>query len=173
MPDSVPKPGHFTTGEPAPGSEPLTLKTAQPVGLGKARPVEFDASSVRRKARPLPTEPGTESDYSGPPTAPLTGAPYTPLTGTRRAGGPRPSGWHSNPSRSGAQYTAELPPLKPPRRYSRPIVAGLSVLVVVMLTGAAIGGFKLVDSYGLQRPLSQPSIKKSEAPLPVPPDPTV
>ncbi|MFD7159786.1 neutral zinc metallopeptidase [Kribbella sp. NPDC059898] len=174
MPDSVPKPGHFSTGEPPPGSQPLTLKTAEPVGLGKARPVAYDDSSVRRKARPLPTDPGTESDYNGPPIAPLTtGAPYPPLTGTRRPGGPRPSGWHSNPSRSGAQFSAEPPPLKPPRRHSRPIIAGLAVLVVVMLTGATIGGFKLVDSYGLQRPLSQPSIKKSEAPIPVPPDPTV
>ncbi|GAA1144815.1 hypothetical protein GCM10009630_49350 [Kribbella jejuensis] len=176
MPDSdegVPKPGHFSTGEPAPGSRPLTLRSAQPAGLGKARSVAFDESSVRRKARPLPTEPGTESEYSGPPAAPLTAPPPTLLTGTRRPGGPRPSGWHSNPSRAGAQFTSELPPLKPPRQFSRPIIAGLSVLVVIMLTAAGIGGFKLVNSYGVQRPLSQPSVKKSEAPLPLPPDPTV
>src|SRR5689334_10393873 len=108
MPDSdegVPKPGHFSTGEPAPGSRPLTLRSAQPAGLGKARSVAFDESSVRRKARPLPTEPGTESEYSGPPAAPLTAPPPTLLTGTRRPGGPRPSGWHSNPSRAGAQFT--------------------------------------------------------------------
>jgi predicted metalloprotease len=177
LPDSeegTPQPGHFLSGgEPAPGSRPLTLKTAQPGGLGKARSTSFDESSMRRKARPLPTEPGTESEYSGPPAAPLTGAPLPPLTGTRRAGGPRRSGWHSNPSRSGAQFTSEPPPAAPPRQYSRPVIAGLSVLVVLLLTGAAIGGFKLVDSYGVQRPLSQPSVKKSEPPPLIPPNPTV
>ncbi|MGW5187872.1 neutral zinc metallopeptidase [Kribbella sp. NPDC004138] len=177
MPESeegTPEPGHFLSGgDPAPGSRPLTLQTAQPARLGRARSTSFDESSMRRKARPLPTEPGTTSEYSGPPAAPLTGGPLPPLTGTRRVGGSRPSGWHSNPSRSGAQFTTEPAPAAPPRQYSRPVVAGLSILVVVMLTAATIGGFKLVNSYGVQRPLSQPSVKKSEAPLPVPPDPTV
>ncbi|MET9269013.1 neutral zinc metallopeptidase [Kribbella sp. NPDC003557] len=177
MPDSeegTPKPGHFLSGdEPGPGSRPLTLKTAQPAGLGRARSTSFDESSMRRKARPLPTEPGTTSEYSGPPAAPLTGAPLPPLTGTRRVGGSRPSGWHKNPSRSGAQFTSEPPPAAPPRQYSRPVIVGLSILVVLLLTGATIGGFQLVNSYGVQRPLSQPSVKKSQAPLPIPPNPTV
>jgi hypothetical protein len=176
MPDSdegAPKPGHFSTGEPAPGTRPLSLKTAQPAGLGKARPVAFDDSSVRRKARPLPTAPGTESEYGGPPVAPLTGPPPSSLAGTRRAGGPRSSGWHANPSRAGAQFTVEPPPLKPPRRLSRAMLAGLSTLVVIMLTAATIGGFKLVNSYGVERPLSQPSVKKSQAPVGPLPNPTV
>ncbi|MGW6197965.1 neutral zinc metallopeptidase [Kribbella sp. NPDC055110] len=175
MPDSeegAPGPGHFASGEPAAGSRPLTLKSAQP-GLGRARSVSLDDAPVRRKARPLPTEPGTTSEYSGPPVAPQTGVPLTPLTGTRRVGGPRPTGWHSNPSRAGAQFTSEPPPVSPPRQYSRPIVVGLSIVVILMLTGATIGGFKLVNSYGVERPLSQPSVKKSQAPLPVPPNPTV
>jgi predicted metalloprotease len=149
------------------------LKSAQPAGLGRARSTSFDESSMRRKARPLPTEPGTESEYSGPPAAPLTGAPLTPLTNTRRVGGSRPTGWHSKPSRSGAQFTSEPPPAAPPRHYSRPVIVGLSILVVVLLTGATIGGFKLVNSYGVERPLSQPSVKKSQAPAPIPPNPTV
>jgi predicted metalloprotease len=195
MPDTqeaTPQSGHFLpggTGEPAPGTRPLVLRSAQPVGMGKARSVAFDESSVRRKARPLPTEPGVESEYSGPPVAPLRGVPSAPLTGTRRAGGPRPkTGWHSAPNRTGAprpigwnsspalpgaRLTADHPPLKPPRHYPRAVVAGLSLLVVVMLTAAAIGGFKVVDSYGVERPLSQPSVKKSEAPIPVLPNPTV
>jgi predicted metalloprotease len=176
MPDSeegVPGPGHFASGEPAAGSRPLTLKSGQPDGLGRARSVSVDDAPVRRKARPLPTEPGTTSEYSGPPVAPQTAAPLTPLTGTRRVGGPRSTGWHSNPSRAGAQFTSEPPPVSPPRRYSRPVVAGLSILVILLLTGATIGGFKLVNSYGFERPFSQPSVKKSQAPLPVPPNPTV
>jgi predicted metalloprotease len=176
MPDSeegVPGPGHFASGEPADGSRPLTLKSAQPGGLGRARSVSLDDIPVRRKARPLPTEPGTTSDYSGPPVAPQTGAPLTPLTGTRRVGGPRPTGWHTNPSRAGAQFTTEPPPAAPPRQYSRPMIVGLSILVILMLTGATIAGFKLVNSYGFERPFSQPSVKKSQAPLPIPPNPTV
>ncbi|WP_410789711.1 neutral zinc metallopeptidase [Kribbella sp. C-35] len=177
MPDSeegVPGPGHFASGEPAAGTRPLTLKSAQPGGLGRARSVSLDDTPVRRKARPLPTEPGTTSEYSGPPVAPQTGVPLTPLTGTRRVGGPRPSGWHSNPSRSGAQFTTEPPPAAPPRQYSRPVIAGLSILVILLLTGATIAGFRLVDSYGnVENPLAQPSVRKSQAPLPVPPNPTV
>jgi predicted metalloprotease len=181
MPDTeedTPQPGHYLpggTGESAPGTQPLTLRSGQPAGLGKARSTTFDDSSVRRKARPIPTEPGTESEYSGPPVAPLAGGPLAPLTGTRRAGGQRRTGWQSNPSRTGAgaQFTAELPPVKPPRQTSRPVVAGLSILLVVVLTAAAIGGFKLVDRYGVERPLSQPAVKKSEGPLPAPPNPTV
>jgi predicted metalloprotease len=182
MPDSAegtpkPAPGR----EPLAGSQPLVLSgssgSGQAAGLGAARTTSFGDSSVRHKARPRPVDEGVDSEYSGPPAAPLTGAPLTPLAGTRRAGGSRSSGWSSHPSRAGAQYTSEPPPpavpAGPPRRHTRPIVAGLSVLVVVLLTGAAIGGFKLVDSYGVQRPLSQPSVKKSQAPLAPSPDVTV
>jgi len=168
--------GDAPTGGDGAGLRPLTLSRQQPVGLGKSRELTGTVNaSWRRKARPLPTDPSASSEYSGPPVAPLTGAPLTPLTGTRRTGGPRPIGWHSPSSRTGAQFSAEAPPLKPPRQYSKPIIASLSVLVLIMLTGATVAGFKLIDSYDnpVDNPLAQPSVKKTEVPLPVPPDPTV
>lgn len=177
--DGTPKPGHFLPGSdgelPADGTRPLTLRRGQPDGLSKARSVSVADSPVRRKARPIPTEPGTTSEYSGPPVAPLTGAPLKPLTDTRRIGGPRTSGWQSNPARGIPQFSSEPPPVKPPRHYSRGVIAGLSALVLVMLTGATVAGFKLVNSYGsrVDNPLAQPSVKKSQAPIPVLPDPTV
>jgi predicted metalloprotease len=177
--DGTPKPGHFLPGSdgelPADGTRPLTLRRGQPDGLGKARSVSVADSPVRRKARPIPTDPGTTSEYSGPPVAPLSGAPLKSLTDTRRIGGPRTTGWQSNPARGIPQFSSEPPPVKPPRHYSRAVIAGLSALVLIMLTGATVAGFKLVNSYGGQvdNPLAQPSVKKSQAPLPVPPDPTV
>ena len=182
-PGNTPKPGHFlpggsgdvlTDGDSA-AAQPLTAGRRQALGLGKARQVTTADSSLRRVARPLPADPNASGEYSGPPVAPLTGAPLTPLTGTRRAGGRRPVGWHSNPSRTGAQFSAEPPPIKPPRHYSKAVIAGLSVLVVLMLTAATIVGFKLIDSYGntYDNPMARPSVKKSEAPLLTPPDPTV
>ncbi|MFF0345116.1 neutral zinc metallopeptidase [Kribbella sp. NPDC004875] len=181
MPDTeegTPKPGHFLpdgTGEPQAGSQPLTLTGGRLGALSRARSIAVDETPVRRKARPLPTDPGTTSEYSGPPVAPLTTAPAKPLAGTRRVGGPRPTGWHANPSRSAPQFSSEPPPVKPPRHHSRKVVAALSALVLVMLTGATVAGFKLVNSYGerVDNPLAQPSVKKSVAPLPTPPDPTV
>ncbi|MGW7683289.1 neutral zinc metallopeptidase [Kribbella sp. NPDC054772] len=181
MPDTeegTPQPGHFLpdgTGESQAGTQPLTLTGGRIGALSRARSIAVEETPVRRKARPLPTDPGTTSDYSGPPVAPLTTAPLTPLSGTRRLGGSRPTGWHSNPSRSAPQFSSEPPPVKPPRQHSRKVVAGLSALVLVMLTGATFAGFKLLNSYGerVDNPLAQPSVKKSVAPLPIPPDPTV
>jgi uncharacterized protein len=181
--DTRPEPGHFLPGgtgdvltdSDAAAARPLTGSRRQSVGLGKARDISGPDPALRRVARPLPTDPNATGEYSGPPAAPMAGAPLTPLTGTRRTGGSRPVGWHSNPSRTGAQFTTEAPPVKPPRHYSRAVIAGLSALVLVMLTGATIAGFKLIDSYGnpVDNPMSRPSVKKSEVPLPTPPDPTV
>ncbi|MEU4197015.1 neutral zinc metallopeptidase [Kribbella sp. NPDC026611] len=182
MPDDTggtPKPGHFMPGgegETVPdGSRPLTLNRARSIGMGKARDVSLADSSLRRKARPLPADPNAQTEYSGPPVAPLTGAPLQPLAGTRRVGGSRPVGWHSNPSRAGAQWSSEPPPIKPPRQLSKAVIGGLSVLIVLMLTGATIAGFKLINRYDntVDRPLTQPEVKKSTVPLPVPPDVTV
>jgi uncharacterized protein len=178
-----PKPGHFLPGgagdvlteSDLAAARPLAANRQQPLGLGKARSISTpDDSALRRKARPLPTDPDATGEYSGPPLAPLTGAPLTPLNGTRRAGGPRPVGWHSNPTRAAAQFSAEAPPVKPPRHYSRAVIAGLSALVLVILTGATVAGFKLIDRYDttVDNPLTQPSVKKSQAPIPIPPDPT-
>jgi predicted metalloprotease len=182
-PGNLPKPGHFLPGgtgdvltdSDAAAARPLTANRRQSPGLGKARGLSTPDPALRRKARPLPTDPNATGEYSGPPVAPLPGAPLTPLTGTRRTGGPRPVGWHSNPTRAAAQFSTEAPPVKPPRHYSRAVIAGLSALVLVMLTGATIAGFKLINSYGsnVDKPLTQPEVKKSEVPLPIPPDPTV
>jgi predicted metalloprotease len=173
-----PKPGHFMPGTDGDvltdNAGPLAVRRSQPLTLGKARDLTTVDSAVRRKARPLPADPGVTSEYSGPPVTPLQGGPLPPLTGTRRTGRPRPIGWHSNPSRVGAQYSAEAPQVKPPRRYSKAVIAGLSALVLVMLTGATIAGFKLIDSYDtVDSPMARPSVKKSQAPLPIPPNPTV
>ncbi|MGY4772850.1 neutral zinc metallopeptidase (plasmid) [Kribbella sp. CWNU-51] len=178
-----PKPGHFLPGgagdvlteSDLAAARPLAANRQQPLGLGKARSISAPDSTLRHKARPLPTDPDATGDYSGPPVAPLAGAPWTPLQGTRRTGGSRPVGWHSNPTRAAAQFSAEPPPVKPPRHYSRAVIAGLSALVLIILTGATIAGFKLIDSYGntVDNPLSQPSVKKSQVPIPIPPDPTV
>lgn len=177
-----PEPGHFLPGgtgdAPTDGDATGPLapnRRQQPPELGKARDLSVPESALRRKARPLPADPNAGGEYSGPPAAPLAGAPLSPLTGTRRAGGPRPVGWHSNPSRAGAQFSAEPPPVKPPRHYSRAVIAGLSTLIVLMLTGATVAGFKLIGSYDnpVDNPLSRPSVKKSEIPLPIPPDVTV
>ncbi len=180
---SSPTPGHFLPGGTGDAPSESDLDAArpfanrqQPLSLGKARGLGVTESTLRRKARPLPTDPNAAGDYSGPPVAPLAGAPPKPLTGTRRIGGSRPVGWNSNPSRTGgAQFSAEPPPVKPPRHYPRAVIAGLSALVLVILTGATVAGFKLIDSYGntVDNPMSRPSVKKSEAPIPIPPDPTV
>ena len=182
-PGGKPEPGHFlpggagdvlTEGAQA-AARPLTANRQQPVALGKARELSTPDTALRRKGRPLPSNPSAGGEYSGPPVAPLAGGPLTPLAGTRRTGGRGPVGWHSNPSRTGAQFSAEPPPVKPPRRYSKAVIAGLSALVLVMLTGATIAGFKLIDSYGntVDNPLARPEVKKSQAPIPTPPDPTV
>jgi predicted metalloprotease len=175
-----PKPGHFlpggagdilTDGDLAAARAP-TASRQQPLGLGKARAVTRVDPTLQRKARPLPADP---DGFGAPPPAPLAGAPVTPLAGSRRTGGHRPVGWHSPSSRNGAQYSAEPPPIKPPaRQYSKAVIAGLSVLALVMVTGATIAGFKIIDSYdNVDSPMARPSVKKSEAPLPVPADPTV
>ncbi|TCO43991.1 hypothetical protein EV646_111183 [Kribbella antiqua] len=177
---ATPKPGHFlpggagdilTEGDLA-AARPPTAGRQQPLGLGKARAVSRVDPTLQRKARPLPADP---DGFGAPPAEPLAGAPATPLAGSRRTGGHRPVGWHSPSSRHGAQYSAEPPPIKPPaRQYSKAVVAGLSVLALVMVTGATIAGFKIIDSYdNVDSPMARPSVKKSEAPLPVPADPTV
>ncbi|WP_344234152.1 neutral zinc metallopeptidase [Kribbella hippodromi] len=65
--------------------------------------------------------------------------------------------------------------MKPPRQHSRKVVGALTALVLVMLTGATFAGVKLIDSYGsrVDNPLAQPSVRKSQAPIPTLPDPTV
>ncbi|MFF1818235.1 neutral zinc metallopeptidase [Kribbella sp. NPDC058245] len=179
MPDekpdaAVPGAGHFLAeGE----STPLpTVNRAQPIALGKARALtDPGESALRRKARPLPVDPEAVSVYSGPPAAPLPGAPTTPLTGTRRTGGARRVGWNRPYSRAGAQYTQIGPPPPPPRQYSKAVIAGLSALTLVVTASVGVACFKAISSYdsSVDSPLSRPSVHKSTAPIPTPPDPTV
>ncbi|MFK4088493.1 neutral zinc metallopeptidase [Kribbella sp. NPDC020789] len=172
-PATPPGTGHFLTeGESAPLP---TYNRSQPAALGKARALSEPAeSSLRRKARPLPADPEAVSVYSGPPPAPLPGAPTTPLTGTRRTGGDRRVGWNRPYSRA-AQYTQVGPPPPPPRKYSNAVIAGLSALVLIVTASVGVACFKAISSYdsSVDSPLSRPSVHKSTAPIPTPPDPTV
>ncbi|MFG1814508.1 neutral zinc metallopeptidase [Kribbella sp. NPDC049174] len=176
---SSPKPGHFLPGGAGDiltdGDRARAAERRQSLDLGKARTLTGPVDpTLRKTARPLPTDPGTEPGFGAPPPAPLAGAPLTPLTGTRRTGRSRPVGWHSPSSRTGAQFSAEPPPTTPPRQYSKAVIAGLSVLTLLLITGGTFAGFKLIDSYGsVDSPMSRPTVRKSEAPLPVPADPTV
>ncbi len=175
----LPKAGHFLPGGAGDiltdGDRVRAAQRRQSLDLGKARTVTGPVDpTLRKKARPLPTDPGTEPGFGAPPPAPLTGAPLTPLTGTRRTRGSRPVGWHTPSSRTGAQFSAEPPPTTPPRRYSKAVIAGLSALTLLLVTGGTLAGFKLIDSYdSVDSPMSRPTVRKSEAPLPVPADPTV
>ncbi|TDD58892.1 hypothetical protein E1263_17060 [Kribbella antibiotica] len=169
-----PAAGHFLTeGESAPLP---TAHRSQPIALGKARALSGPGeSALRRKARPLPVDPEAVSVYSGPPVAPLPGAPTTPLTGTRRTGGARRVGWNRPYSRAGAQYNQVGPPPPPPRKYSNVVVAGLSALVLVVTASVGVACFKAISSYdsSVDNPLSRPSVHRPTAPIPTLPDPTV
>ncbi|HET6297346.1 MAG TPA: neutral zinc metallopeptidase [Kribbella sp.] len=177
----APKPGHFLPGgagetpENAGTTPPRPLNRQEESGLGKARPVRGEVNPPLRKAAPLPTDPADAGGFGAPPPAPLQGAPFIPLTGTRRPGGTQSVGWNSPSSRSGAQYSAEPPPLKQQRRFSKQMIIGLSVLLVLVLTGGGVASFKLIDSYDntVDNPLSNPSVKQTEEPMPAPPQPTV
>jgi hypothetical protein len=175
-PGASPRPGHFLPGGAGDvltdsdrmAATPLTARRRQSLDPGGARAITAPVDlTLRKKARPLPADPENAGGFGAPPPAPLPGAPITPLGGTRRTGGARPVGWHSPSSRTtGAQFTAEPPPVKLPRQYSKAVIAGLSTLALVLLTGGTIAGFKLIDSYGntVDNPLP---------PIPVPVDPTV
>lgn len=179
--DTSPMPGHFLPGGAGESltesdrttANPPTVKR-QPLGMGKARDVSSPPDpALRRKAKPLPADP--EAEFGGPPPAPLPGAPITPLTGTRRTGGARPVGWQSPSSPNGARFSTAPPPVKPPRQYSKPVIAGLSVLALLAVAGATVGGFRVIGSYDtVDNPMARPSVKQSDPPpLPIPPDPTV
>ena len=174
-----PKPGHFLPGGAGDiltdGDRARAADRRQSLDLGKARTVTGPVDpTLRKKARPLPPDPGTEASFGAPPPAPLNGAPLTPLAGTRRTGRSRPVGWHSPSSRTGAQFSAEPPPTTPPRQYSKAVIAGLSALTLLLVTGGTFAGFKLIDSYdSVDSPMARPTVRKTEAPLPVPADPTV
>ncbi len=189
--ERVPKPGptigHFLPGgegdqvEPAaPGAPRTTLTSPDTVnrrqlGLGKARPIGAPVDPTLKKATPLATDPAYRSDFGAPPAAPLPGAPVTPLGGTRQIGGVRPVGWNTTPPRTGLPQIATQPDLKQPRRLSRPVVILLSALALIMVTGGAAAGYQLIDNFDstVANPLTKPTVKPSNTPLPLPPPPTV
>ncbi len=155
---------------------PATANRSQPIALGKARALSDPGeSALRRKARPLPVDPAAESVYSGPPPAPLPGAPMTPLVGSRRTGGARRVGWNRPSSRAGSQYTQVGPPPPPPRQYSKAVIAGLSALVLAVTASVGVACFKAISSYdsSVDSPLSRPKVRTTPAPVPTLPDPTV
>ncbi|GAA1657639.1 hypothetical protein GCM10009744_58390 [Kribbella alba] len=174
----APKPGHFLPGgagetDDAGTAGPRPVNRQQP-GLGKARPVNAQLDPSLRKE---PQSAGSEqvAGYGAPPAAPLPGAPAAPLQGTRQVGGARPVGWHSTSTRAASQFTSEAPPVKPPRRFSKPLVAGITALVLVVLGGGVVASFKLIASFDntVENPLARPSVKQSDEPLPAPAQPTV
>ncbi|GAA0597174.1 hypothetical protein HPO96_35260 [Kribbella sandramycini] len=190
MPEETPDDGVSTPpagGTPTPSGEtpavseggaarPDASRRQQPLELGKARALSDPGeSALRRSARPLPADPEATSDYSGPPPAPLTGAPLPPLTGGRRPGGSRPVGWHSPSSRTGAQFASDGPPAPPPRQYSKAVIAGLSALTLIATAAVGTAVYKAISTYDsdVDSPLSRPSVHKSPAPIPTLPDPTV
>jgi predicted metalloprotease len=176
-----PKPGHFLPGGAGDilteGDRARAAERRQSLDLGKARALSAPPDpTLRKKARPLLPDPGTETAFGAPPPAPLAGAPVTPLAGTRRTGRSRPVGWHSPSSRTGAggQFSAEPPPITPARQYSKAVIAGLSAFALLLVTGGTIAGFKLINSYdSVDSPMARPTVKKSREPLPIPADPTV
>jgi uncharacterized protein len=118
----------------------------------------------------LPTEPG-QAGYGAPPPAPLPGAPSAPLTGTRQRGGARPVGWSNPAPRQAPQFTD--PPLPPRRSLPKPVLVSAAVAGVAALVGAAIFGYRAMDTFDtVANPLSNPSVKQTEAPM-APPQPTV
>ncbi|WP_405064514.1 neutral zinc metallopeptidase [Kribbella sp. NBC_01505] len=169
----LPKADELTEGDSLPQAKP---NRSQPIGLGKARALSDPGeSALRRKARPLPADPDAVSVYSGPPAAPLPGAPTNPLIGTRRTGGARRVGWNRPYSRAGAQYTQVGPPPAPPKQYSRAVIAGLAALTLIVTASVGVACFKAISSYdsSVDNPLSRPSVHRTPAPVPTLPDPTV
>ncbi|ONI78290.1 hypothetical protein BWI15_02095 [Kribbella sp. ALI-6-A] len=172
---TVPAPGHFLPGgdgEPGPSQEAVSrpVRRPQPMGLSKAKPISAD-EPTQRKGAPLPTEDG-QTGFGAPPPAPLPGAPSAPLTGARQRGGSRPVGWNSPSSRRAPQFS-DPTPAGPARRLPKPVVITGAVAGIVALAGAALLGYRAMDTFDtVASPLSKPSVKQTE-PLPAPPQPTV
>jgi predicted metalloprotease len=172
---SVPAPGHFLPGGDGgsgPSQEAVSrpVRRPQPTGLSEAKPISA-GERTQRKGAPLPTEAG-QTGFGAPPPAPLPGAPSTPLTGTRQRGGSRPVGWNS-PSSRRAPLFSDPAPAGPSRRLPKPVVITGAVAGIVALAGAALLGYRAMDTFDtVASPLSKPSVKQTE-PLPAPPQPTV
>jgi predicted metalloprotease len=171
----APAPGHFLPdGDGANGASAEAVnrpvRRGQPMGLSKAKPLSAD-EPTRRMGAPLPTEPG-QTGFGAPPPAPLPGAPSTPLTGTRQRGGSRPVSWSTPSARQAPQFT-DPPPTTPGRRLPKPVLVSAAVAGVVALVGAAVLGYRAMDTFDtVANPLANPSVKQTEVPM-APPQPTV
>lgn len=187
VPTPGPTIGHFLPGgagdqpDPVPLGTPRTALTPaetvnrRQLGLGKARPVGAEVDPSLKKAAALPSDPEYRG-FGAPPSAPLAGAPVTPLRGGKQVGGARPVGWNTMPTRTGLpQFDTQPPDPKGPRRFSRPIVGLLSALALVVVAGAAVTGYQVIDSFDrtVANPLAKPTVRSSAKPVPIPPPPTV
>jgi predicted metalloprotease len=187
VPTPGPTIGHFLPGgagdqpDPVPLGTPRTALTPaeavnrRQLGLGKARPIGAEVDPSLKKAAPVPSDPEYRG-FGAPPSAPLAGAPVTPLRGGRQIGGARPVGWNTTPTRTGLpQFDTQSPPLKGPRRFSRPIVGLLSALALIVVAGGAVAGYKVIGSYDrtVANPLTKPTVRSADKPVPIPPPPTV
>ncbi|MFI5713509.1 neutral zinc metallopeptidase [Kribbella sp. NPDC051620] len=179
--ERVPEPGHFLPGSDVPtgGDSPVapTSKSSRGsgLGLGEARPVSISQEPARKKAAPLPDDPEYQGFYSGPPAAPLPGAPTGSLQGSRQFGRVRYDGWKTTSPRTGLrQFATQSPYRKPARQFSQRFVGLISALALVIVAGGTIAAYAKIDSFGneVTNPLADPSIKPSEGPQSVAPNPT-
>jgi uncharacterized protein len=145
-------------------------------GLGEARPVSVSHEPVRKKAAPLPDDPEYQGFYSGPPAAPLPGAPTGALRPSRQLGRVRYDGWKTTSPRTAVQqFATNSPYRKPTRQFSQRFVGLISALALVIVAGGTIAAYASIDNFGneVTNPLADPSIKPSEGPQSVAPNPTV
>lgn len=184
--ERVPEPGHFlpsgtesettgTAGETTPLT-PAETGNRRQHGLGEARPVSISHDPVRKKAAPLPDDPEYQGFYSGPPTAPMPGAPTGSLQGTRQFGRVRYDGWKTTSPRTAVQqFATHSPYRKPVRQFSQRFVGLISALALVIVAGGTIAAYAKIDSFGneVTNPLADPSVKPSKGPQSVAPNPTV
>ncbi|GAA3588556.1 neutral zinc metallopeptidase [Kribbella ginsengisoli] len=182
--ERVPEPGHFLPGSDVPTGEvspvaptsKLELGSGTGLGLGEARPISVSQEPARKKAAPLPDDPEYQGFYSGPPAAPLPGAPTGALRGTRQLGRVRYAGWKTTSPRAAVQeFSTHSPYRKPVRQFSQRFVGLVSALALVIVAGGTIAAYAKIDSFGneVTNPLADPSIKPSEGPQSVAPNPTV
>lgn len=182
--EQAPEPGHFLPGGGGGGSEAAPTSVARTsltspetanrrqLGMSKARPVGESPDPAAKKATPLASDPEYQGGYSGPPAAPLAGAPVTPLGGTRRIVRARPVTWRDTSARrTGIPQYAPQPPRTP---LSSTVVILLCALALVVVGGGTFASYRAIDSFDntAANPFTKPPGKRAESPQPAPPQPT-
>lgn len=182
--EQAPEPGHFLPGGGGGGSEAAPTSVARTsltspetanrrqLGMSKPRPVGESPDPAAKKATPLASDPEYQGGYSGPPAAPLAGAPVTPLGGTRRIVRARPVTWRdTSPRRTGIPQYAPQPPRTP---LSSTVVILLCALALVVVGGGTFASYRAIDSFDntAANPFTKPPGKRAESPQPAPPQPT-